>query len=235
MNFCHAVAFAGLSICADSDIRANPIALENSNIHAKFLEHSSKHGLSFKTKEEHDRRLKNFAITDELIEKSNADKRNTYVLEHNKFSTADQEELDLINGGDEPLPTKDLQNLQMSFNFPTASPQSVDWRRSGAINPVMDQGECGSCWAFAATTTVEAAWKIKTGQLLKLSEMQLVNCETKFSKGCNNGNPATAYMYLNQYPQMLAAHYPYYPQDGPCRYNPQLGQVRVMNHQDIQP
>ena len=65
-------------------------------------------------------------------------------------------------------------------------PASVDWRTKGAVNAVKDQGQCGSCWAFSATAAVEGAYAIKTGNLLSLSEQQLVDCDTQ-SQGCNGG------------------------------------------------
>ena len=46
----------------------------------------------------------------------------------------------------------------------------MDWRAKGAVNPVQDQGNCGSCWAFSAVAAMESAHFIKTGKLLKLSE-----------------------------------------------------------------
>ena len=47
---------------------------------------------------------------------------------------------------------------------------NVDWRTKGALNPVQDQGDCGSCWAFSSVAAMEAEHFIKTGTLLKLSE-----------------------------------------------------------------
>jgi C1A family cysteine protease len=49
-------------------------------------------------------------------------------------------------------------------------PDGHDWRGL-AVNPVQDQGRCGSCWAFSANTALESAQKIKNGgELVNLSE-----------------------------------------------------------------
>ena len=71
--------------------------------------------------------------------------------------------------------------------------QSVDWRAKGAVNPIKNQGSCGSCWAFGTTAAVEGAHQIATGDLLDLSEQHLVSC---VPDGCGGGSNIDAYKYL---------------------------------------
>jgi len=107
-------------------------------------------------------------------------------------------------------------------------PASVDWRTKGAVTPVKDQGQCGSCWTFASTSTIESAWFLKTGVLQDLSEQQIASCtpnpqDCGGSGGCEGGTAEVAFQGVIDYGGHASGWlYPYLSWNGTdymCRLN----------------
>ncbi|KAM9461482.1 digestive cysteine proteinase 2 [Clarias gariepinus] len=87
---------------------------------------------------------------------------------------------------------------------------SIDYRQMGYVTEIKDQGYCGSCWAFSTTGAIEGQMFKTTGQLISLSEQNLVDCSRPYGTyGCNGAWMANAYDYVINNGLQASDTYPY--------------------------
>jgi len=188
--------------------------LSNHVMNAKFMEHIVTFGKEYKSVEEYEMRRDLFEQWDQFIELHNQTNA-SFTLGHNQFSTMTEDEKANTRGLIMPelLTVGNQVELDESKND-----QYIDWRDQGAVNPIQDQGQCGSCWAFSTMASFEGEVAIKTGKLWKFAEQELVDCD-KFSMGCNGGSMATAFTWLKSHYGIEESVYPYKAADGTCAYD----------------
>jgi len=99
---------------------------------------------------------------------------------------------------------------------------AVDWRTKGVVTPVKDQGQCGSCWAFSVTGTIEAFHAIRTKKLESLSEQQPLDCSWSYgNEGCDGGDPRMTLQYVVDTSIDTEKSYPYRTSASKkCRFSP---------------
>ncbi|EYU28328.1 hypothetical protein ABFS82_12G128700 [Erythranthe guttata] len=114
-------------------------------------------------------------------------------------------------------------------------PESKDWRVTGIVSPIKNQGSCGSCWTFSTTGALEAAYTQAFGKGISLSEQQLVDCAGAFNNfGCNGGLPSQAFEYIKANGGLDTDDaYPYTGKDGVCKYSSENVGVQVLDSVNI--
>jgi KDEL-tailed cysteine endopeptidase len=144
---------------------------------------------------------------------------NSWTMAVNKFADLTADEFKARYTGGLRIPKKSLRRAAVGPFNTTANPTSVDWTTKGAVTPVKNQEQCGSCWAFSTTGSVEGAWFLANGTLPSLSEQQLVDCsQAEGNQGCNGGLMDQAFQYIIDNKGITTeAAYPYTAADGTCQ------------------
>lgn len=182
-----------------------------------FLQWMTEHERMY-TQEEFLSRFEIFQTNMDFVRDWNA-KNSSTVVGLNVFADLTNSEYRNIYLGTRFDGTAALANAA-PFTLTTPLAVTVDWRTKGVVTPIKDQGQCGSCWAFSSTGSIEGSFALAKGALTSLSEQNLMDCSTAYgNQGCNGGlmNQAFQYVIANKGIDTEAS-YPYQTRQGTCRF-----------------
>ena len=175
-----------------------------SELEMKYVQYLADFGKTLSTHTEFNLRMDHFARSIKEIEEHNAtDSTFKKGLTHlSDWSENEYRQLLGLRREPHPVGTQYISYPEVE-NY-----NSIDWIAKGAVTAVKDQGQCGSCWSFSATGTMEGEHFVRTGKLLSFSEQQLVSCSTA-NYGCNGGWQYKAFKYYESHDAITEANYPY--------------------------
>ncbi|XP_028794990.1 cysteine protease XCP1-like [Neltuma alba] len=219
--FLHLLIWCSTLICLSSGFPTEESVLPSKGeqefgIFRQWMEHGKKYPNS----ETAETRYQIFRRNLKYIEETNA-KRSRYHLGLNHFADMSSEEFKRVYL--RHLPTPNTNNsaatrsdfvLQLDSRRP---PASVDWRQKGVVTPVKTQKRCGSCWVFGTIGAIESINAIRTGELVSLSEQELVDCDS-VSDGCSGGYTKSTFEWVIKNGGISEGDdYPYTARNGICK------------------
>ena len=153
-----------------------------------------------------------------------------YTLAMNQFGDLTDEEFNAKYNGYRMESGSDKSRSSSTFvpspDFvPSNATMAVDWKTEGVVTPIKNQGDCGSCWAFSATGSLEAQHNISGKPLISLSEQNLMDCSDKKpydNMACLGGTMDKAFQYIIDNKGVdTEISYPYLAQtEKSCRFKP---------------
>merc|ERR1711998_77867 len=210
--------------------------LGDSEYETLWTQFKADHSKSYATTEEHSARFSVFKDNVDFIMSHNSrSEEHGFTVGINQFADMTRAEFK------ETMLTyqahKKQRNTVTVFDESTIA-DSVDWVAKGAVTPVKNQGQCGSCWAFSTTGSVEGAYQIATGKLLSFSEQELVDCAGSYgNQGCNGGLMDNGFKYLEAKGDALESKYAYTAKTGTCSSqksaDPALAKGSVTSFNDV--
>ncbi|KAK9859312.1 hypothetical protein WJX84_009805 [Apatococcus fuscideae] len=192
------LSLASLSL-ASRDEHLQAVLTAKQDPKASFAYWVQKHGKAYLSDlEEYERKFLVWLDNLEFITTYN-EQHTSHWLGLNGLADMSHEEFKSQSFGYRPDLRNDSQLQQTPFKYADVeTPNSVDWHAKGAVTKVKNQAQCGSCWAFSTTGSVEGINAIVSGELTSLSEQELVDCDTSRDHGCHGGLMDFAFSFIMQ-------------------------------------
>ncbi|XP_076880908.1 digestive cysteine proteinase 2 [Brachyhypopomus gauderio] len=162
-----------------------------------------------------------------------------FTMAMNKYGDLNRQEFNQLQGAKINSKTakrgKNASARKLRIHAKRLGRSSVDYRPLGYVTEVKDQGYCGSCWAFSTTGAIEGQMFRKTGQLVSLSEQNLVDCSRPYGTyGCSGAWMANAYDYVIGNGLQASDTYPYTSVDTqPCFHDRSQAVAQISDYRFI--
>jgi len=203
----------------------------NEDIYNQFIAFAKTHNKQYFI----DEFLQRYSIFDNNLNTINQhnEQNLSWKMAINQFADLTQTEFKSRRFGYQNLRVKNYENVENEINFINV-PSEIDWVEKGAVTSVKDQQQCGSCWAFSTTGSVEGVYFLSTGKLLSFSEQQLVDCSSSYgNEGCDGGLMDDGLTYIKDKGICLEKDYSYTASDGKCKKC--KTQTKIDSFVDVQP
>merc|ERR1719378_840165 len=176
------------------------IALAAASYEAEWKQFKHDYVKSYASTAEEQHRFAVFSANMDFVARHNAEYEqgmHTYWGGVNEWADMENSEFVAQMNGLKYDHDADVKNPVEMPALTEALPTSVDWRQKGVVTAVKNQGQCGSCWSFSATGSTEGQHALATGQLVSLSEQNLIDCSTAYgNSGCEGGLMDYAFQYI---------------------------------------
>jgi len=202
-------------------------------IQEAFAKWESTHNKSYLSSSERLHRLKVFETNFNLI-KAHMDTGSDVKLALNSFADLSRAEFKARYLSLDQRPLNNVREKNYVELDTSNLPDEVDWRDKGVVTGIKDQKQCGSCWAFSATGSLEGVYAIKQGQLASFSEQQLVDCSRdQGNEGCNGGLMDYAFDYVRDNGIQSEDSYKYTARDGKCVADKSKVITKISGYTDV--
>jgi C1A family cysteine protease len=186
----------------------------------------SEYAKTYTSSAEEAHRFAVFSANNERVLAHNSNPEYTYTLELNQFADLTGDEFSAAyascHNGNGIIGGLNDEYCPSAENCPKLTPPNstftANWETAGAVTGVKNQEQCGSCWAFSTTGSLEGLYFLNKSLLVSFSEQQLVDCD-KTCQNCEGCFPYLAMVYTAKEGIEPEALYPYKGVKGTCKYN----------------